>query len=56
VTSDELILGEEAVERRLLISVVSADREELFEVIPDDFQTGQCAGRAWLERRIIATN
>jgi hypothetical protein len=38
VTSDELILGEEAVIRWLLVCEVSADREECLEVIPNDFQ------------------
>jgi len=54
VAPDELVLGKEAVERRLLVSEVSADWEERFEVIAHDLQTGQSAGRAWLERRVVA--
>jgi hypothetical protein len=48
VAPDELVLGKEAVERRLLVSEVSTDWEERFEVIAHDLQTGQSAGRAWL--------
>jgi hypothetical protein len=55
VAPDELILSEEAVERRLIYSEISADWEELLEVISDDLQARQSAGRARLERRVIAT-
>jgi hypothetical protein len=40
VTSDELILGEEAVIRWLLLCEVLADRKECPEVISNDFQAG----------------
>jgi hypothetical protein len=56
VASDELILGEEAIVRRLLLSEVSAEREEFLKVIADDFQARQSAGRARLERRVVTTN
>jgi hypothetical protein len=55
VASDELILGEEAVEWWLFVSEVLADREERLEVISDDFQAGQSTRRAWLECRVVAT-
>jgi hypothetical protein len=38
VTSDKLILGEEAVIRRLLLCEVSAEREKCLEAISNDFQ------------------
>ena len=55
MASDELVLGEEAVEWRLLVSEVLAEREERFEVISDDFQAGQSTRRAWLECRVVTT-
>jgi hypothetical protein len=55
VTSNELIFSEEAVEWWLLVREVPADREELLEVVPDYFQAGQSARRAWLECRIVAS-
>lgn len=53
MTSDELVLCEEAIIRRLLFRVVLTEREELLEAVPDNFQAGQSAGRAWLERRVV---
>jgi hypothetical protein len=55
VTPDELILSKEAIEGWPRRREASADREELLEMISDDLQAGQSAGRAWLERRVVAT-
>ena len=40
VASDELVLGEEAVIRWLILSEVVAEREELLQAISDNFQAG----------------
>jgi hypothetical protein len=53
VASDELILGEKAVEWWQHISDALVDREKCLEVISDDFQAGQNTRRAWLECCII---
>jgi len=55
VASDELILSKEAIEGWPRGREASADREELLEVISDNLQAGQSAGRAWLERCVVAT-
>jgi hypothetical protein len=55
VASDKFIFGEEAKVRWLLVREVPADREELLEVVPNNFQAGQSAGRARLERLVVAT-
>ena len=53
MTSDEFVLGKEAIVRRLLLREVPAEWEERPEAVPDGFQAGQSAGRARLERRVV---
>jgi len=54
VTTEELVLGEEAKVRRLVAREVPAQREEILEAITDNLQAGQSARRAWLECRVVA--
>ena len=56
MTSNELILRKEAIKGWPCGREVSADWEELFEVVADDLQAGQSAGRARLEGRVVATD
>ena len=55
MTPNELIFSKEAVEGWPRRREGLADREELLEVISDNLQAGQSTGRAWLERRVVAT-
>jgi hypothetical protein len=55
VSPEEPFLCIKAEERRLFVSEVLADREELLEVIAHDLQAGKSTGRARLESRIVAT-
>jgi hypothetical protein len=54
LTADELVLGEEAIVRRLRSREVLAQREEILEAITDNLQTRQSARRARLECRVVA--
>ena len=55
VTTDELVLSEEAKVWRLVPREVPTQWEEIPEAIADDLQAGQSARRAWLECGIVTT-
>lgn len=55
VSPEEPFLSIKTEERRLSVSEVLADREELFEAIAYDLQARKGTGRAWLESRVVAT-
>ena len=55
VSPEEPFLRIKAEERRLFVSEVLADREELLEAVAHDLQAGKGTGRARLESHVVAT-